>query len=135
MTQQQPTFGRVLDPALLSRVLSIDPLDMADRFPIQEVSTGLPSLIVPLKNLKAVKGSRIQRDLYFDLVKRYEIETLLVFSPETYSPDNQLNVRVFAENSGVPEDPATGSANGCLAGYLAKHMYFGHRAVDFRVEQ
>jgi len=33
------------------------------------------------------------------------------------------------------EDPATGSANGCLAGYLAKHRYFGGPRVDVRVEQ
>jgi trans-2,3-dihydro-3-hydroxyanthranilate isomerase len=33
------------------------------------------------------------------------------------------------------EDPATGSANGCLAGYLAKYKYFGSSKVDVRVEQ
>lgn len=31
------------------------------------------------------------------------------------------------------EDTATGSANGCLEGYLAK--YFGEGKVDVRVEQ
>ncbi|MGE5541916.1 MAG: PhzF family phenazine biosynthesis protein, partial [Bacillota bacterium] len=50
-------------------------------------------------------------------------------------PENRLNVRVFAEYEGVPEDPATGSANGCLAGYLVKHRYFGENRVDVRVEQ
>jgi len=33
------------------------------------------------------------------------------------------------------EDPATGSANGCLAGYLVKHRYFGSAKIDVRVEQ
>jgi len=37
--------------------------------------------------------------------------------------ENDLNVRVFAEYYGVTEDPATGSANGCLAGYLVNHNY------------
>ena len=36
---------------------------------------------------------------------------------------------------GVPEDPATGSGNGCLAGYLVKHRYFGKDRIDIRVEQ
>ena len=36
---------------------------------------------------------------------------------------------------GVPEDPATGSANGCLAGYLVEHRCFGGDAIDVRVEQ
>ena len=33
------------------------------------------------------------------------------------------------------EDPATGSANGCLAGYLLKHRYFGESKINVRVEQ
>jgi trans-2,3-dihydro-3-hydroxyanthranilate isomerase len=42
---------------------------------------------------------------------------------------------MFADDLGVPEDPATGSAAGCLAGYLAEHRYFGTDPVDVRVEQ
>jgi trans-2,3-dihydro-3-hydroxyanthranilate isomerase len=42
---------------------------------------------------------------------------------------------MFGDEFGVSEDPATGSANGCLAGYLVKHRYFGSDAVDLRVEQ
>ena len=49
--------------------------------------------------------------------------------------ENDLNVRFFADYYGVPEDPATGSANGCLAGYLVKHRYFGKEQINFRVEQ
>lgn len=33
------------------------------------------------------------------------------------------------------EDTATGSANGCLEGYLAKCKYLGEGKVDVRVEQ
>ena len=44
-------------------------------------------------------------------------------------------MRVFAEYLGIPEDPATGSANGCLAGYLVKHEYFGEDSINVRVEQ
>ncbi len=36
---------------------------------------------------------------------------------------------------GIPEDPATGSANGCLAGCLVKHEYFGTDRIEVRVEQ
>jgi len=44
-------------------------------------------------------------------------------------------IRVFADYYGVPEDPATGSANGCLAGYLVKYRYFEKNQIDIRVEQ
>jgi trans-2,3-dihydro-3-hydroxyanthranilate isomerase len=60
---------------------------------------------------------------------------LVVFCAETYEPRNQLNVRVFADCQGIPEDPATGSGNGCLAAYLARNRYFGGTSVDIRVEQ
>jgi trans-2,3-dihydro-3-hydroxyanthranilate isomerase len=59
----------------------------------------------------------------------------LVFCPETYNKRNDLNVRFFADFYGVPEDPATGSANGCLAAYLVKYEYFGKKKIDIRVEQ
>jgi trans-2,3-dihydro-3-hydroxyanthranilate isomerase len=60
---------------------------------------------------------------------------ILIFCPETYNRKNDLNVRVFCDYYGISEDPATGSANGCLAGYLAKHRYFGNDKIDIRVEQ
>jgi trans-2,3-dihydro-3-hydroxyanthranilate isomerase len=42
---------------------------------------------------------------------------------------------MFADAFGIPEDPATGSANGCLAAYLTKYKYFGTSQIDIRVEQ
>jgi trans-2,3-dihydro-3-hydroxyanthranilate isomerase len=42
---------------------------------------------------------------------------------------------MFANDLGVPEDPATGSAAGCLAAYLLEHSYLGTDTVDVRVEQ
>ena len=53
----------------------------------------------------------------------------------SYQPGHDLSVRVFAPYYGVPEDPATGSANGCLAAYLVEHHYFDEEYIDIRVEQ
>ena len=69
------------------------------------------------------------------MIEGMEAKSILIFSPETVGSENDLNVRVFADFYGVPEDPATGSANGCLAGYLVKHRYFGASRVNVRVEQ
>jgi trans-2,3-dihydro-3-hydroxyanthranilate isomerase len=44
-------------------------------------------------------------------------------------------VRMFANFLGIPEDPATGSGNGCLAGYLVKHKYLGSSTIDICVGQ
>ena len=43
--------------------------------------------------------------------------------------------RMFADYFGVPQDPATGSANGCLAAYLVHTAYFGNADIDLHVEQ
>ena len=92
-------------------------------------------IIVPLRRLETAKKCRVVTDRFFDLIKETEAKPILIFSPETYSPENNLNVRVFVDYFGIQEDPATGSGNGCLAGYLVKHNYFGAAHVDIRVEQ
>jgi len=88
-----------------------------------------------LKTLDAVKRASIDRDRYFGLVEELSVKTLLIFSTETYRKENDLNVRFFADFYGVPEDPATGSGNGCLAGYLVKHNFLGKEQINVRVEQ
>jgi len=134
MKQIPPTFGKKFDPVKIATVLSIRVEDIDKRYPIQEVSTGIPFIITPLKTLGAIKRARISKDKHAELFKEAEGD-ILVFSPETYKKQNNLNVRVFVDLFGIPEDPATGSANGCLAGYLSHYRYFGDEAVDVRVEQ
>jgi trans-2,3-dihydro-3-hydroxyanthranilate isomerase len=135
MEQTPPKFGRTVSSGTVSEVLNIDVDDVDARFPVEEVSTGLPFLIVPLKTLDGVKKARTMRDEYFKLIEGLDAKGILIFCPETYSEENDLNVRVFADYFGIPEDPATGSANGCLAAYLVKHRFFGRDRIDLRVEQ
>ncbi|MCK4931089.1 MAG: PhzF family phenazine biosynthesis protein [Candidatus Aminicenantes bacterium] len=135
MEQKQPEFGPELDKAIIAKALSIEETDIHDKFPVQEVSTGLPFMIVPLKTLEAVKKARINRDVFFGLIADTEAKAPLIFCPETYNPKNDLNCRVFVDYYDIPEDPATGSANGCLAGYLVRHRYFGENRINVRVEQ
>jgi len=135
MKQNEPTFGLTIEPARISRILGLDESEIDDRFIVQEVSTGLPFIIVPLKSLDAVKRAKVNADECFKLVENMQARMVLVFCPETYNRGNDLNVRVFCDYYDIPEDPATGSGNGCLAGYLVKHRYFGKDKIDIRVEQ
>jgi trans-2,3-dihydro-3-hydroxyanthranilate isomerase len=134
MKQIRPTFGKTLEATEVLAMLNLNAQEIDSRYPIQEVSTGLPFVIVPLKTLDSVKRVRIDKDKHLKLAKETQAE-ILVFSPETYRKENNLNVRVFVDLYGIPEDPATGSANGCLAAYLSRYEYFGDDAVDVRVEQ
>ncbi|MEC4986184.1 MAG: PhzF family phenazine biosynthesis protein [Oscillatoria sp. PMC 1068.18] len=135
MRQNSPTFNNYLEINAVAAALNLEPDDIDSRFPIQAVSTGIPFIIVPLQSLAAVKKAQLNKELYLNLVKDSEAKEILIFAPETYAPENDLNVRVFAELLGVPEDPATGSANGCLAGYLVKYSYFGQQKINLKVEQ
>jgi trans-2,3-dihydro-3-hydroxyanthranilate isomerase len=138
MRQKPPEFGHTYSAIPVADMLNLKRDDIDERFPVQEVSTGLPFIIVPLKTLDAVKRARVTLDKLRGMiegVRGLHADAMLVFSSQTYSADNDLNVRAFVDLHGAPEDAATGSANGCLAGYLAHHRYFGSEHVNIRVEQ
>ncbi|MEH7459777.1 PhzF family phenazine biosynthesis protein [Bacillus sp. JJ1127] len=135
MQQNEPEFGGKLDRNVVAEVLNIDISQIDIRYPIQEVSTGLPVILVPLKSLAAVKEVQINKEKYFKLIEKREAKGIMVFTSETYEEVNDLNVRDFAEYYGIPEDAATGSSNGCLAAYLIKHRYFDEKKINLRVEQ
>ncbi|MFX0000594.1 MAG: PhzF family phenazine biosynthesis protein [Candidatus Hodarchaeota archaeon] len=135
MKQNPPTFNRVFDVELISQILRLNKSDIDARFPIQEVSTGASFIIVPLKTLDALKRTNVDVDKYFDLMEKIESKVMLIFCPETRNKGNDLSVRVFGHYHDVPEDPATGSGNGCLAAYLVKHQYFNKNRIDIKVEQ
>jgi trans-2,3-dihydro-3-hydroxyanthranilate isomerase len=134
MRQLPPTFGATLDSALVARTLNLEMADLDDRFPVQEVSTGLPALVVPLRDLDALRRCKVDWERYTEVAGPGK--NLYVFCPEPHDDGpGDLSARMFANDLGVPEDPATGSAAGCLAAYLLEHNYLGTDTVDVRVEQ
>lgn len=135
MKQIQPIFGQQHRPEILANILGLEFSEIDARFPVQEVSTGLPFFIVPLKSIATLKKAKVDKDKYYDLIKDTAAKGILVFCPETHEPQNNISVRVFVDYYGVPEDPATGSGNGCLAGYLVKYCYFGKDTIHVRSEQ
>jgi trans-2,3-dihydro-3-hydroxyanthranilate isomerase len=135
MEQIEPTFGKVLEIDNLSKILNI-PKDAFDTsFPIQEVSTGLPHIIVPLKKLKYLKSAKVSKELYFKFIYKTWAKNILIFCPESYTNSHDMSVRMFADYLGIPEDPATGSGNGCLAGYLIKYRYFKSAEIEIKIGQ
>jgi len=88
-----------------------------------------------LKNMHAVKQASINLIVYNKYFKNNNPLPIFIFCPESYEKENAINARMFSHAFGIPEDPATGSANGCLAAYLTYHRYFGSNTVDITVEQ
>lgn len=135
MRQNQPEFYQSLAVEPVAKMLGLEVDDIETQFPIQEVSTGIPFILVPLKSLAALKKAKVNLENYSKLMEITHSTEILVFSPEPYSVENQISARMFAPALGIPEDPATGSANGCLAGYLVQYSYFGTDEIDLKVEQ
>jgi len=135
MRQNPPVFGKKIAPSVVAGALGLPAASVDGRFPVEEVSTGLPFVIAPLKTLKAVQNAMVDQKRFAALVKDLDAKSVLVFCRETVDRLCDLHVRVFAGYYGVPEDPATGSGNGCLAGYLSKHRYSGGPELNTMVEQ
>ncbi|GGG15182.1 phenazine biosynthesis protein [Paenibacillus albidus] len=136
MSQNEPSFGMKIDQfEFVARVLNIQVEDIRTDYPIQQVSTGLPCIIVPLKAVDAVQRCSIDHVQFKRFLDTYYYCNLLVFSEEESKDTNCLRVRVFMDNTGFYEDPATGSANGNLAGYLLKYRFFNKENIDVRVNQ
>lgn len=141
MTQHPPAFGDRLDHDDLADVLGLAPETLDSEYPVQVVSTGLPTIIVPLADRRALEAIDVDRAAYDAVTGDREAKNVLAFCPDPRDDANDVAVRVFAPYYGVPEDPATGSSNGCLAGYLLRHDYRrqdvdGERdIIDARVEQ
>lgn len=135
MKQKPPSFGSRLDPAKVIQCINLSADDIDTRFPVEEVSTGLPFIILPLASKKAVSRAQVSTDSFSALIDSIDAKALLIFCGETEEMENDLHVRVFAHGYGVAEDPATGSANGCLAAYLTKNRYYDKDHIDIRAEQ
>jgi trans-2,3-dihydro-3-hydroxyanthranilate isomerase len=135
MKQNQPHFGSNLDANTVTALLNLEPGDVVDRFPIQEVSTGLPFTIVPLTSMDALKKAKVNPDQYWDFIRTSTAKGFLVFCPEAYEKNHDLSSRVFVDYLGIPEDPATGSATGCLAAYLARYRMFGDGQLEMTIGQ
>ncbi len=135
MRQVQPGFGRIVKPAEVAKILNLSEKDISRRYPCAEVSTGMPHLIIPLNSLDTLKKCRVNKELYERLINRIDAKSLFVFSTEAYSKGNDISARCFPIFYGIEEDPATGSANGCLAAYLSKYEAFGSPVVNAKVEQ
>ncbi|PWI58765.1 PhzF family phenazine biosynthesis protein [Sulfoacidibacillus thermotolerans] len=122
MTQNQPQFGEMVDVSEMARCLGLTSDAFDQQYPIQVVSTGLPFVIVALKHLKDVQKAWVQLEEWHSLSPRLGSDVnILIFTKETLQAENDLHVRVFVPEFGVSEDPATGSANGCLCAFLLKY--------------
>ena len=114
------TFGPVVTSrAAIADALGLEEYDLLANAPIESGSTGSPFVFVPLCDRAAVDRARPDVG---KLVRMPETSSagIFVFSPDPTA--GRVYSRMFAPHtSGIPEDPATGSASGPLGAYVVRH--------------
>jgi trans-2,3-dihydro-3-hydroxyanthranilate isomerase len=123
MTQRPPTFGPIVSQrAAVAEALSIKAVDLAEKLPVQEVSCGLPYLVVALRDHQAVDRAVPDSAGFGRLCEACGLDLpIFVFSVGGPSPDDHVYGRMFAPDFGIIEDPATGSAAGPVGCYVVHH--------------
>lgn len=126
MSQKKPQFLATYDPAQVLPIFGLPSEDALPKVPIQTVSTGTPQLMIPLRNLAALRRAQLDISAYNEFRARADF-----FSPHLFCLSGVTEAgRTFARHFGTPpdtlEDPFTGSATGGMAAYLWHHGLIEH---------
>ena len=132
MSQKAPVFGETIPKEEIAQVFGISPGKISDDYPVQWVSTGLAAVIIPLKDRETLSRVRTNHEAFERYIHRHPVSycSHLFF---TDMGNKTFAARCLMED--YLEDPATGSANGDLAGYLLQHDYFNRSDIDYTVIQ
>jgi trans-2,3-dihydro-3-hydroxyanthranilate isomerase len=118
MTQRDPEFGDIHSREQVASVLGLSLDDLDPELPIQTVSTGVAFTMVPFRSLGALRSFALDWRRAEKYLATSDAKFFYFVSRETESPNARLHARMIFYNG---EDPATGSAAGCTAAWLAKH--------------
>jgi trans-2,3-dihydro-3-hydroxyanthranilate isomerase len=118
MTQKDPEFGVIHDIEVVARLTGVSAADFDSSAPIQNVSTGVPFTIAPLRSLKTLQNLRLDLDGSVEYLARSGGKFFYFVCRETVDPKARLHARMIFYNG---DDPATGSAAGCCAAWMVAH--------------
>lgn len=124
MKQAAPQFEAFNgDKAGLVSSLGLDIEDLESELPIVYGSTGLWTLLVPVKERSSFKRMKANNSLFPQLLKEMPRASVHPFCLETYDNDAHMHARHFSSPfSGTLEDPVTGTASGVMGAYYAKYI-------------
>lgn len=128
------SLGKIISAEMVAAAVSLNPDAVVTRTHQPQVaSVGLPFLMAELEDRAALERARI----YMSGIDAIAAEGV---TPDihlyTHSADEfDIRARMFAPLDGVPEDPATGSANCALAGLLSHHDKAADGIFQWRIAQ
>lgn len=125
------TIGKPKDLNKLVDMLNIQMSDIGikDNFIEPEIiSTGLPDIILPIRDKKVLDNIQIDFCELSNYCKELNVVGVHAFHmPEINS--HEIHARNFAPLVGINEEAATGTANGCLIYYLKKNSLINENKI------
>lgn len=116
---QLPTEDAAPPAGALGAMLALAPGDLAgETMSPALVSCGMPFIMVPVRSSDAVARARADAERFAATLAGVASDKVFVFAMSAMGGAD-VHARMFSPASGIPEDPATGSAAAALGGYLA----------------
>ena len=116
---QRLSVGAEFPPELIASAcsLSVDDIETKNHRPCI-ASCGAPFILAELKGRDRLAAATARSDIFMRDVAKQPVTSIFIY---TQGAEDGLDIRarMFAPHHGIPEDPATGSANVALIGLLA----------------
>jgi trans-2,3-dihydro-3-hydroxyanthranilate isomerase len=117
-------------------MLSLQPADLeVDGLPIEAWTSGIPFLIVPLRDTEALARATLDLAVWRKVLSGWWAPNLYPVVRLGEGEGADWRVRMFAPGLGVLEDPATGSAATAFAGYLGRREGGAGGTLRWLIEQ
>lgn len=117
---QRLTVGAEVPAATVASACSLSPEDIETRHHRPCIaSCGAPFVIAELKSREKLGSARARPDIFERDIAKLPVTSLFIYT-QVSEDGLDIRARMFAPHHGIPEDPATGSANVALIGLLAK---------------
>ena len=121
LASPQPlTLGAEIPADLIASAcsLSLDDIETRHHHP-RIASCGVPFILAELKGRAKLAAASARSDVFMNQVSKQPATSIMIYTQVSES-GLDIRSRMFAPHHGIPEDPATGSANVALIGLLAK---------------
>ena len=107
----------------LASALGINARDIDPSLPIVYGSTGIWTLLVPIKKLACFKKMAPATKVFPELLTQFRHASIHPFCLEVVNPGAQMHGRHFSSPfSGTIEDPVTGTASGVMGAYYLNYI-------------
>ncbi len=122
MAQRRPLYSRVDEVTEIASALGVGAESIFHKeFPISKVSTGLPTLLVPMRSMDALERVSPRQEELLQLFKELEVGAAMAYTWGGLDEATTLHSRCYLPSPAFHEDPASGMPAGALAAYLVEH--------------